>query len=156
VSKFCNLEEDNEVSELEQLVATANEGQKAIRRLMTTQYGLQVSVTLEDEYVVPPDVNPSVGTEYRFAIKPIPKLEPFTTSNGWIVELKDDRLYIGCTSFLARDVLHTLRSFTAGDCHLELRGHRLSASRYGVVTSFGRLKWADADRILEELEKAGV
>ena len=151
-----------ETSELEQLVAKANEGLKA-HAIIRQKYAGEVSITFESGDVISGDIE-KIDFALEFQIKPKPAFAPFTTSNGWNVKLSSNVLQIGCRVFRA----DTFRSMLADliDRNASVYGMNcgnVKASKLGVVYTAGdrisseeTLPWADAEKIYEALKKAGV
>lgn len=141
--------------ELQRLVDKANEGLKALRSLKPHVNDLIYVNKLGTLVDVGPHglFNSDGPLHYQeLLIKPKPKFEPFTTSNGWNVHVASDRLHIGCKNF-------PLNGFKA-ELHELLEKNRayacdrnLQATYAGVKYMEHTLPWADAEKIYEQLKR---
>lgn len=150
---------------LEDLVRKANEGSKALAEL-ARRNDLEMSAYDRKNEFVPFDSSRCAldyhGAARTLRLKPkAPAFEAFETSNGWRVEMKDGMLKIGCKSIEASDAARVAREL------LELENSSAvlkNIGNYNCVRSVKAglkhnehtLPWADAERILEALKKAGV
>lgn len=148
----------NEEAELEALVRKANEGAEAIQEIQK-RYHARVEWKWDDEEYYWRELSER-ASRLHFRVKPptVPKFEPFTTSNGWRVELKGDTLHIGCRSYEAGSLKHVLKCLLDGEyrCYVAQIESPFYATRYGIEHSEEVLPWEDAQAILNELERAGV
>ncbi len=147
------------LSELEQLVATANAGNKAMSELYRNHYD-EVEV-LYNGTVSTDSPGKWSNSCMKIRIKPKPPtFEPFSVGQGWCVELEDNnRVRVGCQPFNVSTLRDSLQALTSGNHNSsEVRnssGERaqLHVLRTGISTPWGTLIWEDADRILEALKK---
>lgn len=146
-----------EESELERLVRVANEGWAAIDELAEKYFGEYESGGNAYNW----EVRSKGQKGWRYRVKQKPKFEPFTVGSGWTVKLEGETLYIGCKSFPAKELKDALIEMGRNG----RRGYPISGSsfkyfctRQGVSRGeYGELvSWADADKILAALEKAGI
>jgi hypothetical protein len=156
-------------SELERLVRVANEGRIALNELKAKYRN---AVVFDDG--VPLDGFKL--SERNLVVKPKPTFEPFYVGpeykkcsdlshtdsclgdSAWKVELKGDVLHVGCREFNAYYAKRALQSLLKDeDTSYTTSGIEVMATRSGIgLRGEGKISWADADRILEALEKAGV
>jgi hypothetical protein len=145
------------------LIDKANEGLKALAELVkrddvevsrvadpSDYIGIHTS-TLSSTLV---DNNKRART---VRLKPKPAFEPFTTSNGWDVKLEGETLHIGCKKFNKGAVNLGFTKLLKGSEHSWNDDFtEFTATRNGIKYNENVLPWADAERILEALKKAGV
>lgn len=144
-------------TELERLVRKANEGREAERTLyknFSKQYEVRSDNSMQmwngfDKIVI-------VNTEFR--VKPRPAFTPFTVGNGWTVELKGDRLTIGCREYDAKIIRREFDQMCRKDFVNSYSGSslKLAASRKGISSEGQSITWDEAERILKALEAADV
>lgn len=155
-----------EESELERLVRVANEGVDA-EVTLRTKYRDQIEDA--ERVYQGPSVSRTGGqvSIYKLRIKPKPAFEPFYVgpgselsppAGGWLVKLEGETLHIGCKRLKAKDAKEALRFLCKGNGAEEYKtaGFSVAATRTGVCSLDGEISWADADKILAALEKAGV
>jgi hypothetical protein len=146
-------------SELSRLVADANRGYKAADRLQR-EFGDQVYHRAYDpitrrQYDWKPlaNVNRCVNTEIMVAPKPSPKLrlEP----EGWDVEIKGDKVSVGCREFIARNLRNDLDALIKGK---RTQANSLRLYWAGVIYDYNQdasyyLSRESADKLLKFLEE---
>lgn len=147
---FLNLMKKRDI---DQLIETTRAGEKASQRLKY-EYGEDV------EYR-------GSGSDW-FKIKIIGKFEfrivnkestfeSFTTSNGWLITIKPmGDLFIGCRNFTIEETKKTLIVFLRSlSCSHSSCGITFYATWKGISDGTNTLLWADAEKLLNSLEKAG-
>lgn len=149
----ANTPKEDAEGELQRLVRLANEGLNALKELQGKPIKLisQGRPYLMDYNLTPVEIKP-----------PRPTFEPFTVGGmcdahplGWLVELKGDTLHVGCKYFRAKELREDLAALKKDNLDHALF-HVLAPSRNGVYQDEHFITWADADRILDALEKAGI
>jgi hypothetical protein len=150
-------------SELERLVRVANEGRVALEKLMQIG-GAEYSII--PPYNWTPISYNQFTKGHRYRVKPKHSFEPFHVGTpgglhnlgSWLVKLEGNILHIGCKQFLAALVLETIRGLRDAGLSLvtSFEGATPSGRRSGIVWSQYMLSWADCDKIVDALEKAGV
>lgn len=146
-------------SELEHLVHIANQGSDAIRQLASKHPdkvefcigGINSWVTLIST------CSPASGYRVKTTF------EPFCVGRDllpgkWVVNLVGDTLHIGCKTFDARQACGWLADLVRNSISsVGIVDQDICAVRNGIrLDGQYEISWADAERILHELEKAGV
>lgn len=158
--EFTPAESKKGPSELERLVATANAGIDAINELHR-----KFHKHVQYESAFPPhewadvlrEENGGIFGKYR--VKPKESaFASFTTSNGWLVEMKGDVLHIGCREYEAKPFREMLNRFKndSNTYHDGPKSEPFMATRKGLMHGGHILAWVDADELLKRLEEAGV
>jgi hypothetical protein len=157
--------ESTKETELERLVRVANDGVNAAMIIDRKYTGLVEDIS-----------EPCGGGKYEYIsyrIKLNPAFEPFyvgppcnpnipNSRPGWLVKLEGgDTLHVGCKSLPAWLAAQHLRCFLQGNeserTMSNLDQTEMFATKNGIkISGQGTISWADADRILAALEKAGV
>lgn len=150
-------------SELEELVKTANAGYRAVEKLYTEHIkNIEWKNSNTPNWNLPREdgVGFVNGREIRVKLKP--KFELLFVARdkaNWLVELRGDRLYIGCQEYDAEGMRIALKRMCGSERVTEVSradGEKLLATRFGIKHGTYAISWEDADRILAALEKAGV
>ncbi len=141
------------------LIDKANEGLKALAELAKRK-DIEISgVVYPKEFLQLNDsiiVSNILDKDQRartVRLEPKPAFEPFTTSEGWLVKLEGNKLQVGCFEFEAENAKDALVVLVE---KVQAQFRDFVATRTGIAHSGKKLNWADAERILEALKKAGV
>lgn len=148
----------NSESELCRLVRKANEGLDAIRTLFEEDVIECRNIALKGNWGRVLSLH---EYEVRLKQKPKPAFPEMTVGDGWKVEILDDRdLKVGCHNLGRIDsYTYALKDLIKKGGTYIIGGHgTLVAGRTGIslgsgFTKSGEISWADADRLLEALEK---
>lgn len=158
----------NPKDELQDLIDTYNAGIDAYAGIWNNH--------IDEVRVVNSSIPTLAGMAYRGALGnklekiPQPTFEPFyvgypeqigylpgdNRAKPWKVELKGDRLHVGCKDFSAKHAKKWLFNLTKNNTNIGHLNHNLLATRSGIKYNKYMISWEDADKILEALEKAGV
>lgn len=139
-------------SELEQLIKKANDGFGAARSIRDL-YPSNVEVLFDDGRIYYHNDWHKVARLPEWTIRPRTKFIPFTVGNGWKVNLVGEVVGVGCQTFFANILLSYLKDLTQNSFG-GMEG--FSACRLGVSYKGNLISWDDADKIVAELQKAGV
>lgn len=158
-------------TELEQLVATANAGLKALNelrhkhrsRVETYNVKLDQTATISDGgpteifTVLFKSLAASYNDgSYVLRVKPdAPKFEPFVVGSGWVVEMDGKHhVKIGCQKFIASEFLRVCAELLTGSHEVIIDAGIFHAYRDGLKFKSHRLEWREVEQIETALKKA--
>ena len=144
------------MSELEQLVATANAGYTA-RTLLVEKYGDKVTAHYNTSHRREGMSLTKLNEESKIWVKELrivaeKKFESYAISHG-SVRLEGQDLKIGCKTFNAKELQFALARLCGGQSESALGLVKALAVRTGVRTNTSTevLLWADAEQLLNKL-----
>lgn len=143
-------------SELESLIEKANEYAKIIDVLRVNYFDEIEFRSVHGSTWRQLATRTPKNFEYR--IKPKVKFEPFTVGS-WTVDYNphEKEIRIGCQQFNAYDLKSSLNSLCKYNyTRVIIADEDMVATRKGVSWKGHNLTWAEAERILEALEKVSV
>lgn len=148
---------EESMSELEQLVKKANEGNEA-RVILFNKYDNEIEIDKEVYRGEPAALNKALISIDNLRIKPKPFFKPFTVGSSWLVKLEGRNVSVGCKNFTDSVLMTALDDMCKNSkCEQTVHGYKLSAKRTGIILDGQfEISWADAERIVAALEKAGV
>lgn len=150
-TKYELVTEDN--SELQRLVDEANRGVVALNEI-SSKYRGQIEQDAGQYGWISAGVS-SVYAKYR--IKPTPKPKLRLEPEGWDVEIKGDKVSVGCKEFPLSNLASVLRQLTNGAVddgyNIGIYQASFRATRNSIAHEGNTLSWESADALLKFLEE---
>lgn len=158
-------------SDLERLVRVANEGARAATELaMVKAYAGKIKVFMDKSNRPISGEAHSYFAGMELEIIPEPPKPKFADlyigSDERLVELEDDTLHVGHRSYNSKMFKDAIFPLVRGQANNTKRSFRpypgltiyyhFYATRQGILENGETISWDDAERVLSELERAGV
>ncbi len=155
MSEFFNLVAPSPLTELDTLVATANAGYAAMRKLRDIKEEVEITRELEDQWT---SYSHYAQRNYVMQVRIKPKKKeftPFTLKEGYEISLEagsnETVVRVGCQSFQFRELRSALRAL----CKENKPNYpsEWCTRREGIQYQQHKISWESADQLLKALEE---